>query len=233
MNERLSAWQREFGYVFRDPSLLETALTHSSYSHENKGTCEDNERLEFLGDAVLGTAISTLLYRYYPNEREGSLSAYRQTIVCEASLARIATALRVGDMLRLGNGELQHNGREKRSILADAVEAIIAAVYLDCGGYMDERVIRLIETLFEKEIRACVTRGLDYKSRLQQVVEQDGTERLEYRVVSVDGPVHSPRFTVHALLNSNVIGRAVGRSKQEAEQGAAKEALALFGAVPV
>ncbi|MBQ8175317.1 MAG: ribonuclease III [Clostridia bacterium] len=230
MNKRLLAWQMEFGYVFSDLSLLETAFTHSSYSHENKNISQDNERLEFLGDAVLGAVISTLLYRTYPAEREGILSSYRQTIVCEATLAALATRLQVGEMLRLGNGELQHNGRKKRSILADAMEAVVAAVYLDQGAVINETVTTLIERLFTDEIRACATRGLDYKSRLQQVVEQDGGERLEYRVASVTGPVHDPRFTVEARLNSNVIGRASGRSKQEAEQGAAKEALSLFGA---
>ena len=230
MDKRLLAWQEEIGYVFSDLSLLETALTHSSYSNECKQEIEDNERLEFLGDAVLGAVISTLLFRYYPNEREGTLSSYRQSIVCEASLFRIATRLHVGEMLRLGNGELQNDGRNKRSILADAMEALIAAIYLDRGGCADKTLTDLIERLFSEEIRACATRGLDYKSRLKQVVEQDGKERLEYRVVSVAGPVHDPCFTVEALLNSNVIGRANGRSKQEAEQGAAKEALSLFGA---
>ena len=230
MEERLLAFQKALGYVFSDQALLETALTHSSFSNENKNVPQDNERLEFLGDAVLGLVISTLLYRYYPTEKEGTLSSYRQTIVCEASLARLAVRLHLGEMLRLGNGELQNDGRRKRSILADATEAVFAAVYLDQGGVINETVVSLIEVLFAEEIRACASRGLDYKSRLQQVVEQDGGERLEYRVASVTGPVHAPCFTVEALLNSNVIGRAIGHSKQEAEQGAAKEALSLFGA---
>lgn len=229
MDDKLLAWQSTLGYVFSDPSLLETAITHSSFSHECKHAQEDNERLEFLGDAILGAVISTLLYRAYPLEREGTLSSYRQTIVCEASLASVAAELHLGDMLRLGNGELQNDGRKKRSILANTVEAVIAAVYLDRGASVDETVTRLIEQLFEDKIKACAARSLDHKSRLQQVVEQDGSERLEYRVVSVDGPVHNPRFTVEALLNSNVIGKADGRTKQEAEQGAAREALSLFG----
>ena len=229
MDDKLLAWQSMLGYEFSDIALLETAFTHSSYSNENRRAPEDNERLEFLGDAILGAVISTLLYRAYPSEREGVLSSYRQTIVCEASLASIACELHIGDMLRLGNGELQNDGRNKRSILADTVEAVIAAVYLDRGASVDETVTRLIERLFEDKIKACATRSLDYKSRLQQVVEQDGSERLEYRVVSVVGPVHNPRFTVEALLNSNVIGKAYGHTKQEAEQGAAREALSLFG----
>ena len=124
MDDKLLAWQSTLGYEFSDIALLETAFTHSSYSNENRREQEDNERLEFLGDAILGAVISTLLYRAYPSEREGVLSSYRQTIVCEASLASIACELHIGDMLRLGNGELQNDGRNKRSILADAVEAV-------------------------------------------------------------------------------------------------------------
>ena len=231
MDTNLLSFQTRLGYVFSDVSLLENALTHSSYSHENKNAVADNERLEFLGDSVLGVVISTLLYQHYPHEKEGVLSAHRQNLVCEATLSTVASRLGIGELLRLGNGELQQNGREKKSILADALEAIIAAVYIDMGYTVNGMLMTLIESLFLEEIRRCANRGLDYKTRLQQVVEQDGGERLEYRVSSVSGPVHNPRFTVEALLNSNIIGKASGRTKQEAEQGAAREALSLFGAV--
>lgn len=227
----LAALQKTIGYTFTNEALLQTAMTHSSYSHERRNAVADNERLEFLGDAVLQMTISRLLYLRYPTATEGVLSLYRQFLVCEATLARIAARLSLGRYLRLGHGEERQGGREKRSILADAMEAMFGAVFLDAAnranGVMDE----LLSTLFEEEIALCETlHAGDYKSRLQQLVEQDGTEQLDYRVSTMQGPVHDPIFHVEALLNSNVIGRGSGHSKQEAEQCAAREALLLFGA---
>lgn len=218
--------QDQLGYTFHNPELLRTALTHSSYMHENKNVKENNERLEFLGDAILGAVIGYLLYRRYPEENEGVLSAYRQQLVCENTLGRIAKTIDIGKFLFLGHGEDHQGGREKKSILSDAMEAVIAAIYLDDRT----AVYAVADRLFAAEIAACESmHNGDYKSRLQQLVEQDGNERLLYRVVSVDGPIHDPLFSVDACLNSNVIGRGQGRSKQEAEQAAACEALALFG----
>lgn len=227
----LSALQAALGYTFRDEELLLTALTHSSYSHENKGSAENNERLEFFGDAVLQMTVSSLLFRRYPTATEGDLSLYRQYLVCEATLARVAKKLSLGDHLRLGRGEEKQGGREKRSLLADATEALFAAMYLDAGERAVPVFSSVLAALFEEELAACERlRSGDYKSRLQQLVEQDGNEKLDYRVASVRGPAHDPIFHVEALLNSNVIGRGVGHTKQEAEQLAAREALLLFGA---
>ena len=219
------------GYTFQNRDLLLTALTHTSYSHECKPPVQNNERLEFLGDAVLEIAVSHILYHRYPTATEGVLSLYRQFLVCEATLARIAQGIHLGAYLRLGRGEERQGGREKRSILADAMEALLGAVYLDVGGQADGVMQSIIEPLLAHELTACERlRAGDYKSRLQQLVEQDGFERLDYRLASTQGPVHDPIFHVEALLNSNVIGKGVGHTKQEAEQLAAREALLLFGA---
>lgn len=219
------------GYTFQNDTLLLTALTHSSYAHENKNVAEDNERLEFLGDAVLQMMISDLLYHRYGTASEGTLSLYRQFLVCEATLACIAKRIELGWHLRLGHGEERQGGRQKRSILADAIEALVGAIYLDTGRKANEVLPSVLSALFERELSACERlRDGDYKSRLQQLVEQDGNERLDYRVASVQGPTHDPIFCVEALLNSNVIGKGIGHTKQEAEQLAAREALVLFGA---
>ncbi|MBO5051164.1 MAG: ribonuclease III [Clostridia bacterium] len=223
--------QRALGYTFADEGLLLTALTHTSFSNENKSTSKSNERIEFLGDAVLGLTISHILFHRYPTASEGVLSLYRQYLVCEATLARVAQRLSLGSYLRLGRGEERQGGREKRSILADATEALFAAIFLDAGEEAGGILADIMTKLFHDELLACERlRSGDYKSRLQQLVEQDGNERLNYRVASVQGPVHDPIFHVEALLNTNVIGKGVGRSKQEAEQLAAREALLLFGA---
>ena len=222
----LQVLEAKINYMFRERSLLIKALTHSSYAHENKATGEDNERLEFLGDAVLCGTVGHLLYLRYPDANEGVLSAYKRYLVCEATLYGIARRLSLGEYLLLGKGEIQQGGREKKSILADAMEALMAAIFLD----QKEALLPVIETLFAPELAACERmRDGDCKSRLQQLVEQDGQEQLVYKLASMRGPVHNPIFEVEACLNSNVIGRGSGRTKQEAEQQAACEALALFG----
>ena len=221
----LRALEAKINYTFRERSLLMKALTHSSYAHENKAG-EDNERLEFLGDAILSGAIGNLLYLRYPDANEGVLSAYKRYLVRETTLYGIACRLSLGEYLLLGKGELQQGGKEKKSILADAMEALVAAIFLDGK----EELFSVIETLFSPELVACERMGDgDCKSRLQQLVEQDGQEKLVYKLSATRGPVHNPIFEVEACLNSNVIGRGSGRTKQEAEQQAACEALALFG----
>ncbi len=228
LSHSLSVIEEKLGYTFRDKRLLLTALTHSSYAHENRENGEkDNERLEFLGDALLGAAMSEVLCARYPAVREGQLSLFRGQLVCEATLSRVARRLSLGDGLRLGHGEERQGGREKRSILADAMEATVAAIYLDSKENGMKIVADIISALFVSEFES-LSSG-DAKTLLQQLVEQDGNERLDYRVVSVSGPAHDPLYTVEAYLNSNVIGRGSGRSKQEAEQLAAGEALSLFG----
>ena len=220
--------EERLGYFFEDREILFAALTHSSYAHEKRlPGVRDNERLEFLGDALLGAAISEILYDRYPDVQEGVLSVFRQQLVCETTLSRIARRLGVGEGLRLGNGEERQGGREKRSILADGAEALFAAVYLDSAEEGMQRIKEILLRLFDKEFDS-LSVG-DSKSLLQQLVEQDGNERLDYTVVSVEGAAHEPLYTVHALLNSNVIGKGQGHSKQEAEQIAAREALSLFG----
>lgn len=220
--------EKALGYRFRDPVLLEEALTHISYTNENRGV-RNNERMEFLGDAVLQIVVSRLLYDRYPQESEGALSLYRQHLVCRETLARIGQGLDLGDALLLGNGEERQGGRRKPSLLSNAMEALTAAVYLDAADGCEGTVSDVLQRLLKHDIESCERlRGGDYKTRLQQLVEQDGSELLDYRVLSVEGPVHHPLYRVEALLNSNVIGRGSGGSKQEAEQEAAREALSYF-----
>ena len=222
----LQILEEKIHHTFRERSLLIKALTHSSYAHENRTVGEDNERLEFLGDAILSGVIGHLLYLRYPDANEGVLSAYRRYLVCEATLYSVACRLSLGDYLFLGNGEVHQGGRAKRSILADAMEALIAAVFLDGN----DSLLTMVEELFAPELAACEhMRDGDCKSRLQQLVEQDGREKLVYKLSATRGPLHNPVFEVEAYLNSNVIGRGSGHTKQEAEQQAACEALALFG----
>ncbi len=225
-NERpTSPLEERIGYRFRDASLLETALTHASYTNE-KGA-PSYERLEFLGDAVLQIVISRYLFERFPDLPEGLLTKYRQYLVCESTLAGVAATLSLGEHLRLGKGEAAGNGRTRPSILADVVESLLAAVYLD-GGM--EAAEPLLLSLMHDELDRCVqNRDGDYKTRLQQLVEQDGNEVLEYAVVSRSGPDHAPSYRIEARINSNAVGSGVGRSKHEAEQAAAKEALRLFG----
>lgn len=232
MGKNPSELQSVIGYQFHDPELLNLALTHSSYTNESKAkniVAPCNERLEFLGDAVLQIRISEYLYEEYPDLAEGYLTKMRQVLVCEGTLARVARTFDLGAYLHLGKGEEQTNGRERDSILADAMEAVLAAVYLDCGrnsAMIREFLLRLMKS----EIEHCASgKGGDYKSRLQQLVQQDGSEQLVYAVVGEFGPDHKKTFRVEARINSNVVGTGEGHTKREAEQAAAREALTLFG----
>lgn len=222
---------RYTGYAFKDPSLLITALTHSSYTNECRRATPVacNERLEFLGDAVLQIVISDHLFSHFTASAEGNLTKFRQHLVCEDTLARLARKIHLGEFLILGKGEEQNGGRDHASLLADAFEALLAAVYLD-DGHSTEFVKVFLLGLAREELASCERhRGGDYKTRLQQLVQQDGHEQLCYVVVSETGPDHDKTFEVSAMLNSNPIGRGKGRSKREAEQIAAREALILFG----
>lgn len=217
--------EKKIGYRFRDSDLLTSALTHSSYANEMKGKIpgiRSNERLEFLGDAVLGEVVSRTLYARFPDDGEGKLTLFRKSLVCEETLADAARSIGLGDYLLLGHGEEMQGSRELDSILADAVEALIAAIRLDGGLTEAENLIRRI--ILSRDFS-----DLDYKTRLQQLVQQDGIEQLSYRVVREDGPEHNKTFEVVAMINSNPVGRGTGRSKREAEQNAAREALSLFG----
>lgn len=223
--------QDKIGYSFSDPSYLDTALTHSSYTNEQRTRgikALSNERLEFLGDAVLEIVISEYLYDNFKNYREGALTRMRQHLVCERTLAKIAAELEIGDFINLGNGEEFTDCRRRPKILADALEALIAAVYLDCQGADVYKSVVL--RLFKDEInRVSTVQKTDSKTMLQQLVEQDGSALLEYRVVAEDGPEHNKSFTVVAYINNNEVGRGVAVTKKKAEMEAARVALMLFG----
>ena len=222
------------GYSFADLTYLETALTHSSYTNEMRKRgikADSNERLEFLGDAVLEIVISEYLYSNFSKYREGALTKMRQRLVCEKTLARIAERLDVGSYLNLGNGEESADLRRRPKVLADAFEALIGALYLDSLSKGDEAYKSVILSLFMDEIDAAENQRTDFKTMLQQLAEQEGSALLEYRVVSEDGPDHNKLFTVEALINNNVVGRGSAQTKKDAEMQAAKQALQLFGVV--
>ncbi len=226
--------EEALGYKFNDISLLETALTHSSYSNELRlrhQACECNERLEFLGDSVLSIVVSEYLYAHYSRRPEGELTKMRAAVVCEDALSKFAKKIDLGSYLLLGHGEEKNNGRERKSITADAFEAVLASVYLDAGKHGKAMVARFVLPFIIEEIRQFESEGQhkDYKTLLQQIVQQAEGEKLEYVTVGESGPDHNKQFEVEARLNSNVIGRGTGRSKRAAEQNAAAEAIKLFG----
>jgi len=207
--------------AFADPSFLERAMAHRSWCAETPGA-ESNERLEFLGDAVLGLVVTDHLYRTYPSLPEGELAKVRASVVNSEALAEIAAALRLGDALSLGKGEDASGGREKPSILADAMEAVIGATYLD-GGWAAaaELVMRLLGDRIEEA--AAGPGGQDHKTRLQELAARKFDQLPRYEVVD-DGPDHAKRFFATVALGGVVHGRGEGRSKKQAEQGAARQA---------
>lgn len=216
--------EARIGYTFHDRRLLQNALMHSSYANENRARgCTSNERLEFLGDSVLGMVTAMRLYRLYPDMPEGKLSRLRAELVCEQSLHAVALELGLGSYIRLGHGEARNGGRERPSILADAVEAIIAAIYLDGGLESAQRFIldHILIGLAEGQMHHVA----DYKTDLQERVQRKPGQALEYTLLSESGPDHNKSFTMNVLLNGSEIGRGTGRTKKEAEQSAAKSAL--------
>lgn len=215
--------EQSISHAFRDPRLLERALTHKSFANENK-TPHHNERLEFLGDAVLSLVVSEYLMKTCPDSTEGDLSRLRAAIVSEPALAVIARALALGSYLLLGKGEEQTGGREKDSLLADALEALIASLYLDAGKEAAETfILRFFEDVIKK---SCASRtSLDYKTAVQELCQERLKQLPEYRVASETGPDHQKQFNVELLVKGRVTGRGTGKSKKEAEQKAAKEAL--------
>ena len=230
VGKNIQELERYTGYRFKNIKLLETALTHSSFTNECRkdNPVSSNERMEFLGDAVLQIIISDYLYDKFPSSAEGHLTKNRQHLVCEGTLAKMARKIFLGDFLILGKGEEQ-SGRTNDSILADAFEAVLAAIYLDADKTTDFLELFLIGLMREELLHCEKNRGGDYKTKLQQLVQQDGKEQLRYVVTNESGPDHNKVFEVDALLSNNVVGHGVGRSKREAEQLAAKEALRLFG----
>lgn len=221
------------GYEFSDLSYLENAMTHSSYSNELrlKGVSyPSNERLEFLGDAVLEAVISEYLYTNFKNKSEGTLTKMRQYLVCEKTLASIAREISLGQYLNLGRGEENTDCRNRQKVLADALEAVIGAIYIDSNRFESEGSREAILSLFKTEILNCPDmQNKDYKTLLQQLIEKDGSSVLEYVVTAEDGPEHNKLFTVEARVNNNIVGTGVSNSKKNAEQSAAKGALLLFG----
>ena len=226
--------QQAIGYQFGDLSLLDVALTHSSFANESRAKrqeCQSNERLEFLGDAVLQIYISEYLFKAYPRCAEGELTKMRQYLVCESTLARVANTFSLGSYLHLGRGEEQNGGRNRASILADAFESLLGAVYLDSRQKNQPFAREVLYHLMGEEIKRAATAHIDYKTQLQQFVQQDGGEVLSYETVEESGPAHDRFFRVEAKINSNTVGTGEGKTKREAEQNAARQALILFGLV--
>ena len=237
MDQNLTPIERlesAIGYSFKDKTLLRRAMTHSSHSNETGERNHHllcNERLEFLGDSVLSIAVSRYLYATYPQEGEGVLTNMRKDVVCAEALARYARAIGIGDCLLLGKGEAQTGGCDKENILADAFEALLAAIYLDAGDRAMAIIDALLLPLVEKDLSELISKGIDgdYKTPLQQLVQQTEGDVLEYILIRADGPDHQKTFEVEVRVNSNPCGRGVGTSKRKAEQAAAKAALKVFG----
>lgn len=226
----LSLLETEIKYTFKNKDFLRVALTHSSYCNENKkrGFTESNERSEFLGDSILSVITAEFLYDRFPDSDEGFLTRTRAALVCEESLAVFSNSLNLGDYMLFGKGEAASSGgRHRKSTIADAFEAVIAAIYLD-GGMENAKqfVLPFITAHLDTVIKAGTE---DYKSRLQRIVQQTPEEVLTYTLVGEDGPPHDRTFSYEVFLNSNLLGKGKGRSKREAEQAAAREALILLG----
>ena len=211
------------GYRFQNISLLQNALAHSSYANERwHNSLMSNERLEFLGDSILGMTVADYLYRNVPDRPEGELTRMRADMVCEKTLAAVANRIGLGEHLLLGHGEEQGGGRKRDSILADAVESVIAACYLDGGFGAAEAFIRsfiLVDVPVKK------LHNMDYKTTLQELVQKKKNQVIAYTLVSESGPDHDKKFEVEVSLNGEVVGKGSGRSKKKAEQEAARKAL--------
>ena len=221
--------EKKLKYTFKNPELLQNALTHSSYANETHCKFGSNERLEFLGDSVLSRIVAEYLYGNFASLPEGELTKLRASLVCEKTLCSFSRELELGKYLKLGKGEMLNKGNERPSILADAFEAVLAAIYLD-GGFESAKahVMRFVLAELEHSDDDVFK---DYKTCLQEVVQRNPEERLTYILIGESGPDHNKTFTVEVHLNSNVIGTGEGSSKKAAEQDAAKQALSLMGIV--
>lgn len=214
------------GYRFHNISLLQNALTHSSYANERwHNSLLSNERLEFLGDSILGMLVAEYLYRNFPDRPEGELTRMRADMVCEKTLAAVANSIHLGDHLLLGHGEEQGSGRTRDSILADAVESVIAASFLD-GGM--EAALQFIRRFILVQVPVTKLHNADYKTQLQELVQQKRNQVLSYRLVGESGPDHDKHFDVEVTLNGAVVGSGQGSSKKRAEQDAAHNAIAAL-----
>ena len=215
--------EQKLAYKFRDSSLLETALTHSSYA--NEFSCPSNERLEFLGDALLGCMVSVLLYEKHPSYAEGDLSKTRSRLVSGANFAQYAEALGLGKLMRLGKGEESTGGRRRESNNANAFEALVGALYLDAGY---EKTFEIVSRLFRDAIEEN-NFPRDSKTELQEVSQSIFGQTPEYRVLSEEGPPHERTFTAEVRIPSDLTGRGKGRSRRQSEQSAARDALRKLG----
>ena len=215
--------EASLGYTFHNRALLRAALYHSSYANEHR-LCgiSSNERLEFLGDAVLGLVTADDLFAKYPNLPEGDLTRIRAALVCEESLHEVAQSLHLGDYLQLGKGEEAGGGRRRPSILADAMESVIAASFID-GGM--EAALQIVRTFIFVEVPVTKLHNADYKTQLQEMVQQKKNQTLSYELVGQSGPDHDKKFDVKVMLNGTVVGFGSGSSKKRAEQDAARAAI--------
>ena len=215
--------ENAIGYRFRNITLLQNALAHSSYANERwHNSLMSNERLEFLGDSVLGMLVAEYLYRTFPDRPEGELTRMRADMVCEKTLASVANGIGLGDHLLLGKGEEQGGGRNRDSILADAVESVIAACYLD-GGM--EAALAFVERFILVNVPVTKFHNTDYKTALQELVQQKKNQTLAYALVGETGPDHDKQFLVELTLNGKPVGKGTGSSKKRAEQDAARNAM--------
>ncbi|MDO5014332.1 MAG: ribonuclease III [Clostridia bacterium] len=222
--------EEKIKYTFKDKSILKTALTHSSYANEKRENISFNERLEFLGDSVLGLVSAEYFFDKYTDHPEGDLTKYKAAAVCENALYGFAKQLDLGKYLYLGKGEEKNKGRQRASNLANAFEALIAAIFID-GGLEEAKkfILRFVKAFDEKEKSS--TNISDYKTTLQEVVQENPAEVLEYVQTGEEGPPHDKTFAFDVKINNNVIGSGKGRTKKDAEQMAAKEALKLMGII--
>lgn len=220
----LAALQKTLGISFKDPSLLEQALVHTSYVNENPGTTTSNERLEFLGDAVLGFIIAEELYQRLPQSSEGEMTELRSSLVRGDALSRMAKAISLGNYLYLGKGEEVSGGRRKPANLAGALESVIAAIFLDQGS---SGARAFILRLMDKELKKALSQGIepDYKSQLQELIQARHQQTPTYQVIEEMGPDHDRRFTVEVRVGDAILGRGSGKSKKLAEAKAAHSAL--------
>ncbi len=216
------------GYNFKDKNLLQVALTHTSFSHEKKQKIENNERLEFLGDAVLELVISRHIFTRFSELSEGELTKLRASIVCEGSLAKKAREINIGENIRLGKGEELTGGRERDSILADAFEAIIGAIYIDSNDILkaQEFILTKMEDIIVEKRETFEMN--DCKTYLQEIIQKDSTEPIKYEIINEEGPAHDKIFTVKVSHNNRELGIGKGKSKKDAEQAAAFKAIKLL-----
>lgn len=221
--------EAKIGYTFKNKQLLQTALTHSSYANEHHGDVQSYERLEFLGDSILGLVTADFLYHHEPKLPEGRMTRLRAELVCEASLHSVALELGLGEYMRLGRGEEHTGGRKRASILADMVESVIAAMYIDSGSIDNSRRFILERILSHAELDE-KHRSADYKTRLQELVQQTAGGRVNYELIGETGPDHCKTFSYRVYVNGKPAGEGSGRTKKEAEQMAAGCALEALNA---